>query len=261
MRDITLWQVFLSLIFVAVALVFSGYFKVRMGKDIVVSALRAFVQLLAIGYILTFLFEVESPLYIVLMVAVMVAVASYNSGRRGEKVPNAFLISSVAIFTTTFLTVLVLSGFGIIPFEAQFIIPVSGMVVGNVMNGASLALMRLDDELKSNRLRVEAALSLGATPLQAATPALKKAVTTAMVPVVDRAKVVGIVSLPGGMSGMILAGASPLAAVKFQIVIMYMLLGSPFLTVAIVNLLAYRQYFNRQRQLVLRPSAETDSQD
>ncbi|MTI96225.1 MAG: iron export ABC transporter permease subunit FetB [Firmicutes bacterium] len=250
MRDISTWQVLLSLVFVAIALYFSGYFKVGMGKDIMISSVRAFVQLLAIGYILTFVFELQSPLWIVLTMAIMAGVAAYNSGKRGEKVRNSYLISSIAIYATTFVTILILSGFGIIPFEGQFIIPVSGMVIGNVMNAASLALMRLDDEIKGNRNRVEAALSLGATPLQAARSALQKSVETAMVPVVDRAKVVGIVSLPGGMSGMILAGAEPLAAVKFQIVIMYMLLGSPFLTVAIVNLLAYRQYFNKQRQLV-----------
>ncbi len=253
MTDITTPQVLLSLVFVVGALYFSRFFKVKMEKDIIVAAIRAFVQLLAIGYVLTLIFDLDSPLWVVLMMAVMAGVASYNSGKRGQRVKNSYLISSIAIFTTTAATILVLSGFGIIPFKAQYIIPVSGMVIGNVMNAASLAMMRLDDELKGNRVRVEAALSLGASPIQAAAPALKKSVITAMVPVVDRAKVVGIVSLPGGMSGMILAGASPLAAVKFQIVIMYMLLGSPFLTVAIVNMLAYRQYFNRQRQLLVTP--------
>lgn len=254
MRDITTVQVLLSLVFVLGALYFSRLFKVHMGKDIIISAIRAFVQLLAIGYVLTFIFDLDSAVYVVLMITIMAGVASYNSGKRGARVRNSYLISTIAIFATTFITIIVLSGFQIIPFKAQYIIPVSGMVIGNVMNAASLAMMRLDDELKANRVRVEAALSLGASPLQAASPALKKSVTTAMVPVVDRAKVVGIVSLPGGMSGMILAGASPLAAVKFQIVIMYMLLGSPFLTVAIVNLLAYRQYFNPQRQLLIDAS-------
>jgi len=254
MREISTLQVIFSLVFVVGALYFSRLFKVKMGKDIVISAIRAFVQLLAIGYILTFIFELDSPIYVVIMITIMAGVASYNSGKRGEKVKNSYLISSIAIYATTAATLAVLSGFGIIPFQAQYIIPVSGMVIGNVMNGASLALMRMDDELKANRTRVEAALSLGASPRQAALPALKKAVVTAMVPVVDRAKVVGIVSLPGGMSGMILAGAAPLEAVKFQIVIMYMLLGAPFLTVAIVNLLAYRQYFNRQRQLLVDSS-------
>lgn len=251
MNEISTVQVLLSLIFVAGALYFSNLFKVKMGKDILIAAVRAFVQLLAIGYVLTFIFDLDSPITIILMMVVMAGAASYNAGKRGAKVRNSYRISSIAIFATTFITILVLAGFGIIPFKAQYIIPVSGMVIGNVMNSASLALMRLDDELKANRLKVEAALSLGASPLQAASPALKKSVTTAMVPVVDRAKVVGLVSLPGGMSGMILAGASPLTAVKFQIVIMYMLLGSPFLTVAIVNWLAYRQYFNRQRQLLI----------
>ena len=254
MRDITTVQVLLSLVFVLGGLYFSRLFKVHMGKDIIISAIRAFVQLLAIGYVLTFIFDLDSAVYVVLMITIMAGVASYNSGKRGARVRNSYLISTIAIFATTFITIIVLSGFQIIPFKAQYIIPVSGMVIGNVMNAASLAMMRLDDELKANRVRVEAALSLGASPLQAASPALKKSVTTAMVPVVDRAKVVGIVSLPGGMSGMILAGASPLAAVKFQIVIMYMLLGSPFLTVAIVNLLAYRQYFNPQRQLLIDAS-------
>lgn len=251
MNEISNLHVLLSLVFVVGALYFSRIFKVSMEKDIIISAIRAFVQLLAIGYVLTFIFDLDSPIYVVLMMALMAGVASYNAGKRGARVRNSYVISSVAIYSTTFITILILSGFRIIPFQAQFIIPVSGMVIGNVMNAASLALMRLNDELKANRVRVEASLSLGASPLQAASSALKKSVVTSMVPVVDRAKVVGIVSLPGGMSGMILAGASPLAAVKFQIVIMYMLLGSPFLTVAIVNLLAYRQYFNRQRQLII----------
>jgi putative ABC transport system permease protein len=119
------------------------------------------------------------------------------------------------------------------------------------MSATSLALLRMHDELKRDKNQIEAALSLGASPRKAVELALKKAIETSMIPVIDRAKTVGIVSLPGGMSGMILAGASPLVAVKFQIVIMYMLLGSPFLTVAIASVLGYRQYFTKYMQLRL----------
>ncbi|QNO14424.1 iron export ABC transporter permease subunit FetB [Alkalicella caledoniensis] len=249
MREISTLQVVLSLVFVVMAIYFSRVFKVKMGFDIADAAVRSFVQLIAIGYVLTFIFNLNSPIYVIIMISIMAGVATYNSGKRGQKVKNSFLISGIAIYATTLFTIIVLSGFNIIPFEGQFIIPVAGMVIGNVMNATSLALMRLHDEINSNKSKIEAALSLGATPRQAIQFALQKAITTAMVPVVDRAKVVGIVSLPGGMSGMILAGASPLEAVKFQIVIMYMLLGSPFLTVAITGLLAYKQYFTNYLQL------------
>jgi len=157
MNDITTFQVLLSLVFVVGAMYFSHLFKVKMGRDILTSAIRAFIQLLAIGYVLTLIFDLDSPLWIVLMMSVMAGVASCNSGKRGERVKNSYLISAIAIFATTFVTILVLSGFGIIPFRAQYIIPVSGMVIGNVMNAASLAMMRLDDELKTNRVKVEAA--------------------------------------------------------------------------------------------------------
>ncbi len=249
MREISIFQVLMSLVFVAMALYFSKAFRVKMGLDIIDAAIRSLVQLIAIGYVLTFIFNLQSPVYVILMITVMAGVATYNSGKRGKKVKNSYVISGIAIYVTTIVTIAILSGFNIIPFEAQFIIPVAGMVIGNVMNATSLALMRLHDEIHANKAKVEAALSLGATPRQAAQFALQKAITTAMVPVVDRAKVVGIVSLPGGMSGMILAGASPLEAVKFQIVIMYMLLGSPFLTVAITGMLAYKQYFTQYHQL------------
>lgn len=249
MEEISIFHVLLSLVFVLMAFYFSKMFDLKMGMDIGSAAIRSFVQLVAIGYVLTFVFNLDAPIYVIIMISIMAGVATYNSGQRGNKVSNSYLISGVAIFATTFVTILILSGFSIIPFKAQFIIPVAGMVIGNVMNATSLALMRLHDEIYANKTKVEAALSLGASPRQAVKFAIQKAVNTAMVPVVDRAKVVGIVSLPGGMSGMILAGAHPLEAVKFQIVIMYMLLGSPFLTVAITALLSYKQYFTRHLQL------------
>lgn len=249
MREITTYQVLLSLVFVVMAIYFSRTFKLKMGFDIATAAIRSFVQLIAIGYVLTFIFDLNSPIYVIIMISVMAGVATHNSGKRGREVKNSYLISGIAIYATTIVSIIILSGFNIIPFEAQYIIPVAGMIIGNVMNATSLVLMRLHDEIIANRSKIEAALSLGATPRQAIQFALEKSINTAMVPVVDRAKVVGIVSLPGGMSGMILAGAAPLAAVKFQIVIMYMLLGGPFLTVAITVLLAYRQYFTKHLQL------------
>lgn len=249
MEEITSLHLVISLVLVAIALYFSVQFKLRMEKEIIIATIRATVQLIIIGYILSFVFSLDSPIYTIMMIAVMGGIATVNAGKRGKDVKGAMWISGVSIFASTIVTIGILSGFDIIPFNPQYIIPVAGMIIGNVMSAASVSLIRLQEELKSNRGKVEAALSLGATPRKAVEEVLKKAVRISMVPVVDRAKIVGIVSLPGGMSGMILAGASPLSAVKFQILIMYMLLGSPFLTVGIAVLLAYRQYFTKHMQL------------
>ncbi|NLL71216.1 MAG: iron export ABC transporter permease subunit FetB [Epulopiscium sp.] len=251
MESITTGQVLLALVLVCIALYLSFYFKVNLEKDILVATIRAFLQLMLIGYLLTFIFNLKSPIYTTVMIFFMAGIATYHAGKRGEAVQGSYWISGIAIYGTTIITIGILSGFGIIPYEPQMIIPVAGMVIGNVMNAASLALMRMHDELKDKQNQIEAALSLGASPRQAANPAIQKAIQISMIPVIDRAKIVGIVSLPGGMSGMILAGASPLAAVRFQVIIMYMLLGSPFLTVGIAVALGYRQYFTKFMQLKL----------
>ena len=249
MADITPLHLVFSLILVGEALYFSIQFRVKMEKDIIFAAIRATIQLILIGYILSFVFSLDSPIYTIFMIMVMGGVATINAAKRGKEVKGAFWISAVSIFSSTIVTIGILSGFHIIPFHPQYIIPVAGMVIGNVMSAASVSLIRLHEEIRANATRIEAALSLGARPKKAVEEVLKKAVKISMVPVVDRAKIVGIVSLPGGMSGMILAGADPISAVKFQIVIMYMLLGSPFLTVGIAVLLAYKQYFTKHMQL------------
>ncbi len=145
---------------------------------------------------------------------------------------------------------------GVVPPTARYLIPLGGMVVGNSMNAASLVLTRVRDDVAEQRPKVEAALALGASGRQAVSPILKSSLRGAMIPLIDSTKTVGIVFLPGAMAGMIIGGADPLEAVRLQIVVMYMLLGSVSVAAILVGLFSYRSFFTPRHQLRAAPSGD-----
>jgi putative ABC transport system permease protein len=119
------------------------------------------------------------------------------------------------------------------------------------MNVCSLVMRRIRDEVNGRRLEIETALALGATRRQAADPYLRMALHSGMVPIIDSTKTVGLIQLPGAMTGMILAGASPLEAVQLQMIVMYMLIGAAAFSGLSAAFLSYRQFFTEAHQLVL----------
>jgi putative ABC transport system permease protein len=123
------------------------------------------------------------------------------------------------------------------------------MVISNAMITTALVLTRLRDDLAASRREVEARLCLGQTADEAAGPWKRTALRTALLPSVDNTKVVGLVALPGAMTGMILAGASPLAAIRLQMVVMYMLLGANAFAALAAGELAMRRFFTADHQL------------
>jgi putative ABC transport system permease protein len=125
------------------------------------------------------------------------------------------------------------------------------MIVGNTMVVTGLVMSRLRDDLKLQRAQVEAALALGATARQAARQQMRRALATGLAPIVDNTKTVGLISLPGAMTGMILAGASPLEAVQLQIIVMYMLIGAAAFSGLMTIFLTYPRFFTRWQQLRL----------
>jgi putative ABC transport system permease protein len=130
------------------------------------------------------------------------------------------------------------------------VIPLAGIIVGNAMNGAALAAERLGSEMTHRRRELEALLALGATPGQASRDAVRSAVRACMIPTINSLLSVGIVHLPGVMTGQILSGTAPLMAVRYQLVIMYMIVFVTAMTAVLVTALAYRRYFTPRMQLV-----------
>jgi putative ABC transport system permease protein len=161
-------------------------------------------------------------------------------------------LSSIAFGAA--LTLGLLVGLGVFEFTVQQIIPIAGMVIGNSMNVCSLAMGRVRDEINGRAPEIEAALALGATGRKAAHPYLRTALHAAMMPIIDSTKTVGLIQLPGAMTGMILAGASPLEAVQLQIIVMYMLIGAAAFTGLAAVWLTYRRFFTANQQLVLPSS-------
>lgn len=242
-------EVALAVLLVLVGAAVSRYRGLHLEGDVLVATVRSFVQLLAVGYVIAFVFDGHGGLALAVL-AVMVATASFTVGSRARDIPAVRLIAGAALVTASVCTLGVIVGLGIIPFRARAIVPLGSMVIANAMTTVALVMTRLRDELAAHRREVEARLSLGQTSHLAALPSHRAALRSGMLPIVDQTKVVGLVSLPGAMTGMILAGASPLAAIRLQLVVMYMILGGNAFAAVVAGELTRRRLFTPNHQLV-----------
>jgi putative ABC transport system permease protein len=249
----TLGSALLTLGLVAIAIVLSLYERLDLEKDIGVAVVRSFLQLAAIGYVINLIFGLKSIGAVVLLLAGMVLFAAWTSASRAPDVPRAFLVAAVAVGVAALATLGILLTLRIVPPTARYLIPLGGMVIGNSMNAASLTMTRIRDDVAEQRPKVEAALALGATSRQAIAPILRTALQRALIPLIDATKTTGIIFLPGAMVGMIIAGADPLEAVRLQIIVLYMLLGSVSIAAILVGTLSYRSFFTPRHQLRTTP--------
>jgi len=242
-------DVALALVLVAVALGVSWWRRVGLESDLAVATARSFVQLLAIGYVLDFVFSDHGALTVVVL-AVMVTTATLTSAARAAGVPGARPIAAASIAVATAGTLGVLLALRIVHPQPRVVIPLGSMIISSAMNTTSLVMTRLRQDLAAGRREVEARLCLGQPSREAARPWQRTALRTGMLPTVDQTKVVGLVALPGAMTGMILAGASPLAAIRLQLLVMYMLLGGNAFAALVAGELTLRRLFTADHQLI-----------
>jgi putative ABC transport system permease protein len=243
------FEVALSFILVGGAVAITLYWKIPVAKDMAMGSVRSFLQLVAVGYALELIFDLESPYLIILAFIIMLVVGAQAGASRVKQVKGSFIAVLIAMFFGSFLTLGIMLLFKIISFEARYIIPLGGMLIGNTMNAAALSIDRLCSDIKSNRLAIETSLSLGKTWRKAAIKYTKDASTTGMISLLNFMKTAGIVAMPGAMTGMIIAGIDPLKAVLLQIVVVYMLLMAVVLTSVIVVELSVRKFFTQHHQL------------
>lgn len=242
-------EVALSVVLVAVGMAVSRLRRVGLEGEIGVALVRSFVQLLAVGYVLDFVFRGHGSLTAVVL-AVMILVAALTAGRRARRVPHSTVVAGAAVAVATAGTLGVLAALDIVPVVARAMVPLGSMVVSNAMVTSGLVMTALVDGLANERREVEARLCLGETSYEAARPWLRRALRTGMLPIVDNTKVVGLVALPGAMTGMILAGASPLDAIRLQLVVMYLILGGNAFAALVSAELTVRRLFTPHHQLV-----------
>jgi len=240
----------LTLIFVCIPLLLSKILKLDLEKDTLIATLRSIIQLLAVGYILKFVFDANSYSYILLMVALMIIVATLNAQKKGAGIKGITWKIALTLVMIEIITQGVLLGFHIVPATAQYIIPISGMLIGNSMVLSILFLNRFTAEIINHKDQMELILSLGGTPKQAIHRQLINAIKASMIPTIESQKTIGLVQLPGMMSGQIIGGADPIQAVQFQLLIIFALLTTATLSSVMIGFLSYPALFNERMQLL-----------
>lgn len=238
-----------TLLFVIITMLVSVWQKLDLEKDIAIGTIRSAVQLLAVGYVLQFVFKSESILFIILIICIMIIVASRNAAQRAKGLNGIVWKVIISIVTMVVLMMGLLLSLQIIEATPQYIIPLSGMTIGNAMVACGLFLTQLKRELQASKGEIETLLSLGATSRQAVQEVLKRSVKFSMIPTIDSMKTVGLVQLPGMMTGMIVAGADPVEAVRYQLLIIFVFTSSSAITSMILSSLCYKSLFTKELQL------------
>lgn len=241
-------DVALSLILVAIAIGVSRWWKIPVQKELAIGTVRAFVQLVAVGYALEYIFDLKSPWLILLAILVMLVVGAREAATKLSHIKRPFPITLLAMGLGSAVTLGVMLGTNLIEYEARYVIPLAGMIISNSMNAATLTIRRIATDLTQQRLVVETGLALGQTWREATRKYQREAVMTGMISMLNFLKTVGIVALPGAMTGMILAGADPLEAVLLQLIVGYMLLSSVTITAVVTMELSIRQFFTPAHQ-------------
>ncbi len=246
-----------ALVLVAVAL--SEFQHLGLTKRLVIGALRAVVQLTLIGYLLVWLFDTNRWYFVLGVLLVMVVTATFAATGRHPGGPSAQRrlrpICFVSILIGSALTIAYVSAVvvDIKPwYNPRYLIPLFGMIVGNAMNGAALAAERLRSEMEHARAQIESLLALGASPRQASAEPARRAIVAAMIPTINSLTVVGVVSLPGMMTGQILAGSAPTLAVRYQLVVVFMLVAATSITATGIVRWYRRTFFTAAAQLLPR---------
>jgi putative ABC transport system permease protein len=255
--DIGPWQLALCLAFILTAGITSLVYALGLGRDLLVGTIRTVAQLLALGYLLKLIFDVQIVwLVLGLFAAMILFAAQIIRGRVQERSIPFFwpIFGSMLVSYALVSFVVVAAVVGARPWwDPRFFIPMAGMVVGNSMNAIALSLDRLTSDLRKRRGEVELMLCLGADYREASRETVHDAMRAGMIPSINAMMAAGVVYIPGMMTGQLLAGADPLLAARYQIVVMLMLVGSSAIGALLVTLLVRRRCFGPGQQLLLRP--------
>lgn len=251
--DLTYGQLLIASSLVVLSGAISIVMRLGLARRLFLAATRMVVQLLLVGVVLQSVFASKRWGFVVLVMLAMSTVGGVAAVQRSSRrYPGVWLNSVVSIFFSSW-AVLAIALVGILRiapwYSPQYAIPIMGMILGNAISGVSLALDRFGEELTTHRDQVETLLALGADRHEAARLPIRNAVSTGMIPTINVMAVAGIVTMPGTMTGQLLAGVDPLAAVKYQIVIMFILAASTVIATVAAVFLSSRDLFTANDQL------------
>lgn len=241
---------------VLISLFISYRQKLGLNRDMIISVVRAIIQLTIVGYLLKYIFALNNVLVTGAMVLIIIFNAAHNAAGRGSGIPKLFWPSFLAILISTGITMGGLVWSGAIKFIPSQIVPIAGMIASNSMVAIGLCYRQMKTKFHDMHQAVEERLALGATAFQACGDIVRACIKTGMQPTIDSAKTYGIVSLPGMMSGLIFAGVDPVYAIKYQIMVVFMLLSATSLGSVCSCYIVYHRFFSDDLQLIDRLAKE-----
>lgn len=252
--QLSIVQLFIAYGLVVLVFILLKIRKIPEQKLLILATLRMSLQLVMVGYILIYLFDHQNPWLTLLVIFIMQIFSMYTIFKKfNNKLSKALKRVIVIVFPLATLSVLFYFLFLVIQispwYDAQYFIPLAGMIVGNSMTGVILGVSIMNDAMLENRELVEEALILGADIKQASKAIIDKSFSQAIVPTLNNMLGMGIIFLPGMMTGQILSGVSPLVAISYQIGIMLGILATVSLSVILILYFGSKTYFNEQSQL------------
>ena len=252
--ELSFIQLGLAYIFVLITLVIIRKRKLNREKELLISTIRMTIQLILTGYVLVYIFDNVSMLYTICIIILMECFAIYTIFKQ-SKHPLSSKLKKIIAFSMSIGTLSSLFYFLIIVvrispwYDPRYFIPIAGMLIGNSLTGISLGISTLIKGMTTQKDKVETALMLGATPKQASKEFIDSAFDSAILPTINSMLGMGIIFLPGMMTGQILSGTSPVVAIRYQIAIMLGILGSVSFTTILSLSLGYKTFFNSNKQL------------
>jgi putative ABC transport system permease protein len=253
-QNLSLWDIGIASSLILINGVLSLLLKLDLERKLALAAVRTVVQLLAIGYVLGWVFQFAQWYVVLPLMAAMTLIAGLSASDRGKRTYAGQRLDSVLSIWVSSWLVAAVGLFAIIRihpwYEPQYAIPILGMILGNTLTGVSLGIERMTQELTAGRNVVEMSLALGASRWEAAQGPARQAVRAGMIPTLNQMTVVGLVSLPGMMTGQVLAGQSPIQAVRYQIIIMFLIAAASGLGTVFAVLLTYRRLFSADHRFL-----------
>lgn len=236
-----------SLVLIALAIAFKEDLGIE--KEMLYAVIRMVIQLIIVGFVLEYIFQLESRLVTILIIVFMCFNAAYNASKRGEGIPHAFRTSIIAIALGASVSLTILVVTGAINFTSQEMIPVTGMIGGQAMNIIGLSFRNIRISFKDHKQEIEEKLALGADTKLASKSLIRESIQGSLQPTVDTIKTVGLVTLPGMMSGLILAGANPISAIMYQMMVYFMIAAVAVIASVTTVYLSSPYFFDNGRLL------------
>ncbi|MCI5775749.1 MAG: iron export ABC transporter permease subunit FetB [Aerococcus sp.] len=253
---INIWSLLATFSLVIISLIISWKEDLGLIKDILIAIFRMSIQLTIVGYILIFVFQIDNWLLTTVMVGIMDINAAWTAQQRGKGIKHHFAIANLSVFGSSIVSMFILVITGAILYVPNQVIPMNGMLIGVAMNITGLSFTNLAQTIDNQRQQINEKLALGASTKQASKNVIRDAVRNSLQPQIDTTKTVGLVILPGLMTGILFGGNFPKEAIMYQILFYFAMMAVATISSVITVYLSYPSYYSEFGQLLPRPNAE-----